>query len=109
MALGKIANDIRLLGSGPRCGLGELVLPATQPGSSIMPGKVNPVMCESVIQVACQVVGCDAAITAGATGGVGSILELNVAMPVIAGNLLDGDPPAGQRRRTSSRTSASRA
>ena len=86
--MGKIANDIRLMGSGPRCGLGELLLPAVQPGSSIMPGKVNPVICESVIQVACQVVGCDAAITAGATGGVGSILELNVAMPMIATNLL---------------------
>ena len=88
LAMGKIASDIRLLGSGPRCGLGELVLPATQPGSSIMPGKVNPVICESVIQVACQVVGCDAAVAAGATGGVGSILELNVAMPLIANNLL---------------------
>ena len=86
--MGKIASDIRLLGSGPRCGLGELALPATQPGSSIMPGKVNPVICESVIQVACQVVGCDAAVAAGATGGVGSILELNVAMPLIANNLL---------------------
>ncbi|MFB3890712.1 MAG: class II fumarate hydratase [Phycisphaerae bacterium] len=88
IALGKIASDIRLMGSGPRCGIGELILPATQPGSSMMPGKVNPVICESVIQVACQVVGCDAAITAGATGGVGSILELNVAMPMIAWNLL---------------------
>jgi fumarate hydratase class II len=88
LAMGKIASDIRLLGSGPRCGLGELALPATQPGSSIMPGKVNPVICESVIQVACQVVGCDAAVAAGATGGVGSILELNVAMPLIANNLL---------------------
>jgi len=88
VAMGKIASDIRLLASGPRCGLGELVLPATQPGSSIMPGKVNPVMCESVIQVACQVVGHDAAITAGCTGGVGGLLELNVAMPMIADNLL---------------------
>jgi fumarate hydratase, class II len=88
VSMGKIASDIRLLGSGPRCGIGELVLPATQPGSSIMPGKVNPVMCESVIQVCCQVIGCDAAITAGAMGGVGSILELNVAMPMMAWNLL---------------------
>jgi fumarate hydratase class II len=88
IAMGKIASDIRLMGSGPRCGLGELLLPAVQPGSSIMPGKVNPVICESVIQVACQVVGCDAAIVAGATGGVGSILDLNVAMPLIATNLL---------------------
>jgi fumarate hydratase class II len=88
LAMGKIASDIRLMGSGPRCGLGELLLPAVQPGSSIMPGKVNPVICESVIQVACQVVGCDAAIAAGATGGVGGILDLNVAMPMIATNLL---------------------
>ena len=88
IAMGKVASDIRLLGSGPRCGLGELLLPAVQPGSSIMPGKVNPVICESVVQVACQVVGCDAAIAAGATGGVGSLLELNVAMPMIAVNLL---------------------
>jgi len=86
--MGKIASDLRLLASGPRCGFGELTLPALQPGSSIMPGKVNPVICESVVQVACQVVGCDAAIAAGATGGVGSILELNVATPMIAANLL---------------------
>jgi len=89
IAMGKIASDIRLMGSGPSCGLGELKLPAVQPGSSIMPGKVNPVICESVIQVACQVVGCDAAVAAGATGGVGSILELNVAMPMMAANLLE--------------------
>ncbi len=88
-SLGKIASDIRLMSSGPRCGLGELVLPSLQPGSSIMPGKVNPVICESVIQVACQVAGCDAAISAGAAGGVGSILELNVAMPMMAANLLN--------------------
>jgi fumarate hydratase class II len=88
LALGKIASDLRLLASGPRCGLGEIVLPATQPGSSIMPGKVNPVICESVIQVACQVIGCEAAVTAGAAGGVGGILELNLAMPLIAWNLL---------------------
>ncbi len=90
IAIGKIASDIRLLGSGPRCGIGELKLPALQPGSSIMPGKVNPVICESGIQVACQIVGFDAAIAAGVTGGVGSILELNVAMPMIAWNLLVG-------------------
>jgi len=88
LVLGKIASDIRLLGSGPRCGLGELLLPALQPGSSIMPGKINPVICESVIQVACQVVGCDTAIASGATGGVGGLLELNVAMPMITWNLL---------------------
>ena len=89
IALSKIANDIRWLGSGPRCGLFELSLPATQPGSSIMPGKVNPVMCESVMQVVCQVVGNDAAITMGAAGGVGSLLQLNVAMPMMAANLID--------------------
>jgi len=88
ISMGKVASDLRLLGSGPRCGLGELLLPAVQPGSSIMPGKVNPVICESVIQVACQVAGCDAAVAAGATGGVGSILELNVAIPLIAWNVL---------------------
>ena len=89
VSLTKIANDIRWLGSGPRCGLGELSLPATQPGSSIMPGKVNPVICESVIMVACQVVGNDAAIACAALGGVGSVLELNMAMPVISERLLE--------------------
>ena len=89
IALTKIANDIRLLGSGPRCGLFELSLPATQPGSSIMPGKVNPVICESVMQVACQVVGNDAAITMGGAGGIGSLLELNVAMPMMVDNLIE--------------------
>ncbi|MCH2145200.1 MAG: class II fumarate hydratase [Phycisphaerales bacterium] len=89
VSLSKIASDIRLLGSGPRAGLFELSLPATQPGSSIMPGKVNPVMCESVVQVACQVIGNDAAITAGGLGGVGSILQLNVAMPMMAANIME--------------------
>ncbi len=89
VSLSKIANDIRWLGSGPRAGLFELSLPATQPGSSIMPGKVNPVICESVMQVACQVVGNDAAITMGGVGGVGSLLQLNVAMPVMAAAVLD--------------------
>jgi fumarate hydratase class II len=85
VSLIKIANDIRLLGSGPRLGLGELKLPATQPGSSIMPGKVNPVMCEMLVQVGCQVIGNDAAITfAGASGH----LQLNAMIPVIAHNLL---------------------
>jgi fumarate hydratase class II len=89
ISLSKIASDIRLMGSGPRCGLGELILPATQPGSIIIiPGKVKPVICESVVQVACQVIGCDAAVSAGAMGGVGSILELSVAMPMMASNLL---------------------
>jgi fumarate hydratase class II len=89
VALSKIANDIRLMGSGPRCGLYELSLPATQPGSSIMPGKVNPVICESVIMVACQVIGNDAAITLGGMGGIGSLLDLNVAMPMMADNLIE--------------------
>ncbi len=83
----KIANDIRLLGTGPRCGLGEISLPSVQPGSSIMPGKINPVICESAIMVGCQVIGNDAAITTA--GHVGSTFELNVAMPVIAHNTLE--------------------
>ncbi len=86
VSLIKIANDIRLLGSGPRLGLGELKLPATQPGSSIMPGKVNPVMCEMVLQVCAQVLGNDAAITF--SGSFGNF-ELNVMLPVIAHNLLE--------------------
>ena len=89
VSLSKIANDIRWLGSGPRCGLGELALPEIQPGSSIMPGKVNPVICESVIQVATRVIANDAAITYGGFGGVGSILELNVAMPVMADAMME--------------------
>lgn len=89
VSLSKIANDIRWLGSGPRCGIGELLLPAIQPGSSIMPGKVNPVICESVVQIACQIVGNDAAITTGGLGGVGSLIDLNVAMPMMADNLMD--------------------
>jgi fumarate hydratase class II len=89
ISLSKIANDIRHLGSGPRCGLGELQLPATQPGSSIMPGKVNPVMCESVMQVVCRVIGNDATVTMAGTGGVGSIFELNVAMPVMIDSFLE--------------------
>jgi fumarate hydratase class II len=88
-SLSKIANDIRWMGSGPRCGIGELVVPAVQPGSSIMPGKVNPVICECLIMVCCQVIGNDAAITYGNFGGVGSILDLNVAMPMMAANMLD--------------------
>jgi fumarate hydratase class II len=84
-ALFKIANDIRLLGSGPRCGIGELLLPPVQPGSSIMPGKVNPVMAESLMQVCGQVIGNDAAIT---LGGLSGNFELNVMMPLMAHNLL---------------------
>jgi fumarate hydratase class II len=86
ISLAKIANDVRLLASGPRCGLGELRLPALQPGSSIMPGKVNPVVCEVVIQVAGQVIGNDAAV---AVGGLGGQLELNACLPLVARNLLE--------------------
>lgn len=82
----KIANDVRWLGSGPRCALGEISLPAVQPGSSIMPGKVNPVICESALMVVAQVIGNDAAVTmAGHSGGQ---FELNVMMPVMAYNVL---------------------
>jgi fumarate hydratase class II len=81
----KIAGDIRWLGSGPRCGIGEIRLPALQPGSSIMPGKVNPVISEAVIQVAYQVMGNDTAILLGGQSGR---FELNAAMPLIAYNLL---------------------
>ena len=86
VSLSKIANDLRWLASGPRCGIGEYSLPATQPGSSIMPGKVNPVICESVLQIACEVVGNDVATTLGGFGGVGSLLQLNVAMPLVGYN-----------------------
>ena len=82
----KIANDVRWLGSGPRCGIGEIILPATQPGSSIMPGKVNPVIAESVCQVAAQVIGNDLTILMGGQAGN---FELNVMMPVMAHNLLE--------------------
>ena len=86
ISLGKIANDIRLLGSGPRCGIGEILLPAVQPGSSIMPGKVNPVMSEMLAQISLQVIGKDLAVTLGCRE---SFFELNVAMPFTVHNLLD--------------------
>ncbi|MFQ5840480.1 MAG: class II fumarate hydratase [Candidatus Methylomirabilales bacterium] len=85
VSLTRVANDIRWLASGPRCGIGEIALPPVQPGSSIMPGKVNPVMSEAVLQVAAQVIGNDVTVTIGGQGG---IFELNVMMPVIAYNLL---------------------
>jgi fumarate hydratase, class II len=85
VALTKIVNDLRWLGSGPRCGLGELRLPAVQPGSSIMPGKVNPVIAESVLMVCAQVIGYDSAITWCCASGN---FELNVMMPVMAYDLL---------------------
>ena len=81
----KIANDVRLLSSGPRCGLGELVIPENEPGSSIMPGKVNPTQCEAVTMVAVQVMGNDAAVGVAASQGN---FELNVFLPVIAYNFL---------------------
>jgi fumarate hydratase class II len=86
VSLTKIANDIAWMGSGPRTGLGELFLPELQKGSSIMPGKVNPVICEVVLQVSAQVIGNDAAITVAGTQGN---FELNVRVPLIARNLLD--------------------
>ncbi|KQO56487.1 class II fumarate hydratase [Sphingomonas sp. Leaf257] len=85
VALTKIANDIRLLGSGPRSGLGELELPANEPGSSIMPGKVNPTQCEMLTMVAAQVIGNNAAVT---VGGLQGHLELNVFKPLIGANVL---------------------
>jgi fumarate hydratase class II len=85
VSLTKIANDLRWLGSGPRCGLGEIIIPALQPGSSIMPGKVNPVIPEAVIQAAAQVAGNDATI---ALCGMSGNFELNAMLPVIAYNLL---------------------
>ncbi|MBT4434683.1 class II fumarate hydratase [bacterium] len=85
-SLMKIGNDIRWLGSGPRCGFGEIVLPSIQPGSSIMPGKVNPVLAESLTQVCAQVIGNDATVTvAGQSGN----FELNVMMPIMAHNILE--------------------
>jgi fumarate hydratase class II len=86
-SLTKIANDIRWLGSGPRCGIGEISLPETQPGSSIMPGKVNPVMSEAVLQVCARVIGNDATVTWAAAQL--SNFELNVGMPVIACAMLE--------------------
>jgi fumarate hydratase class II len=86
VALTKIANDIRWLGSGPRCGIGELKIPAVQPGSSIMPGKVNPVIAESLLMVCAQVVGYDATVAwCGAAGN----FELNVMMPVMAWDIIE--------------------
>ncbi|NOT33940.1 MAG: class II fumarate hydratase [Candidatus Eisenbacteria bacterium] len=85
-SLMKIANDIRLMNSGPRCGISEITLPAVQPGSSIMPGKVNPVICEAVIMVGAQVMGNHVACTVGAQWGQ---LDLNTMLPMMARNLLE--------------------
>lgn len=86
LTLVKVANDIRWLASGPRCGLGEIDLPATQPGSSIMPGKVNPVMTEMLIQVAARVIGLDATVAFSASCGA---FELNTMLPIVAHSLLE--------------------
>src|SRR5204863_2203128 len=86
VSLTKIANDLRLMGSGPRAGLAEIALPELQKGSSIMPGKVNPVIPEVVTQVAAQVIGNDVAVT---VGGMQGHFELNVFVPLLARNLLD--------------------
>lgn len=89
VGLSRIAHDVRQLGSGPRCGIGELKLPAVAPGSSIMPGKVNPVMSEALIQVCAWVVGNDVACALGGVGGLGSNYELNTMKPLFAHNLLE--------------------
>ena len=81
----KIANDLRFLASGPRCGLGELSLPENEPGSSIMPGKVNPTQCESITMVAAQVMGNHVAVTVGGSNGH---FELNVFKPMMVANVL---------------------
>lgn len=85
VSLMKIGNDIRMLASGPRCGIGEILIPENEPGSSIMPGKVNPTQCEALTMVCAQVVGCDAAIT---VGGMNGQFELNVFKPLMIYNLL---------------------
>jgi fumarate hydratase class II len=85
VAISKIANDIRLLGSGPRCGLGELKLPENEPGSSIMPGKVNPTQAEMLTMVAAQVMGNHVAVT---IGGLQGHMELNVFKPLIGANVI---------------------
>ena len=86
VSLMKIANDIRMLSSGPRSGIGEIILPANEPGSSIMPGKVNPTQCEAVTMVCSQVIGNDVAVT---VGGMSGHFELNVYKPMIAHNVLN--------------------
>ena len=93
----KIANDVRLLASGPRCGIGELIIPENEPGSSIMPGKVNPTQCEALTMVACQVMGNDATIGFAASQGH---FELNVFMPVISYNFLQSVRNLGDAMRS---------
>ena len=103
VSLTKIAGDLALMGSGPRAGIGEIVLPELQKGSSIMPGKVNPVIPEVVLQVSAQVIGNDTAIT---VGGLQGQFELNVRIPLIARNLLQSLQPAVERPRACSPRSA---
>ena len=104
VSLMKIANDLRWMGSGPLAGLAELQLPALQPGSSIMPGKVNPVIPEAVAMIAAQVMGLDAAI---AIAGQSGNFQLNVMLPLIANNLLTEHPPARERRARAGASNAS--
>jgi len=96
-SLNKIANDLRLLGSGPRCGLGELALPANEPGSSIMPGKVNPTQCEAMTMVCAQVMGNHVAVT---VGGAQGHFELNVFKPVMVSNVLHSARLIGDASKT---------
>ena len=105
-SLFKIANDIRFLGSGPRSGLGELSLPENEPGSSIMPGKVNPTQCEALTMVCTRVFGNETTMTiAGASGH----FELNVYNPVMAYTFLQSVAPAGRRGASASPSTASSA
>ena len=104
LSLWKIGSDVRLMGMGPRAGLAELALPETQPGSSIMPGKVNPVIVESLTMVVARVVGNDATVAFGQTG---RFLELNVMLPVTAVAMLESiDAARARRRRTSARAAS---
>ncbi len=97
VSLNKVANDIRMMGSGPRSGIGELLLPANEPGSSIMPGKVNPTQCEALTMVCAQVMGNDVAVTIGGTQGH---YELNVFKPMMAKNILESARLIGDASRS---------
>ena len=97
VSLNKVANDIRMMGSGPRSGIGELLLPANEPGSSIMPGKVNPTQCEALTMVCAQVMGNDVAVTIGGTQGH---YELNVFKPMMAKNILESARLIGDAARS---------
>ena len=105
VALMKIANDVRWLASGPRSGLGEIRIPENEPGSSIMPGKVNPTQCEALTMIAAQVMGNDVAV---GIGGASGNFELNVYRPLVIHNLLQSGAPAGRRHARAS-TSIARA